>query len=190
MRPSETALPGAIGVSLRESFNTWRASPANSTAARRLSSAIVAQADDAIWTTDEHGIVLTANAASKRLTGLAPTQQCGMPISEILSQTDGEALVLTRSGAQPKVLVARSVIDAGDDRVTAVIAHDISERSRFEDRLAYQASHDALTGLPNRFAVLEHLAEMGREHPGQTRRALHGSRRVQERQRRAGPCGG
>ena len=111
--------------------------------------------------------MLTANDASSRLTGLTIDEQCGRPITEILSQTDGEALVLTRSGVRPKVLVARSVIDAGDDRVTAVIAHDISERSQFEDRLNYQALHDALTGLPNRFAVLEHLDEIAKEHPGQ-----------------------
>ena len=164
---SETALPGAIGISLRESVQHLARVTEQLHRSEALSSAIVAQADDAIWTTDEQGIVLTANTASRRLTGLGTDEQCGMPIGDILSQTDGEALVLTRSGAQPKVLVARSVIDAGDDRVTAVIAHDISERSRFEDRLAYQASHDALTGLPNRFAVLEHLGEMGREHPGQ-----------------------
>ncbi len=163
----DAVLPGAIGISLRHSFLHLANVTGQLHRSEALSSAIVAQADDAIWTTDDAGSVLTANEASSRLTGLTTDEQCGLPINEMLSQTDGEALVLTRSGVQPKVLVARSVVDAGDDRVTAVIAHDISERSQFEDRLNYQALHDALTGLPNRFAVLEHLDQMTKEHPGQ-----------------------
>ena len=162
----DAVLPGAIGVSLQHSFVHLANVTGQLHRSEALSSAIVAQADDAIWTTDDDGIVLTANEASSRLTGLTSDEQLGRPISELLSQTDGDALVLTRSGVRPKVLVARSVVDAGDDRVTAVIAHDISERSQFEDRLSYQALHDALTGLPNRFAVLEHLDEITTNHPG------------------------
>ncbi len=163
----DVGLPGAIGVSLQDSFRHLANVTSQLHRSEVLSSAIVAQADDAIWTTDDAGTVLTANEASSRLTGISTDQQRGRPIGEMLTQTDGEALVLTRSGVRPKVLVARSVVAAGDDRVTAVIAHDISERSRIEDRLSYQALHDALTGLPNRFASLEHLEEMTKEHPGQ-----------------------
>ena len=65
---------------------------------RRSSSAIVAQADDAIWTTDDDGTVLTANDREQYASpGLATDEQCGVPISDMLSQTEGEALVLTRS---------------------------------------------------------------------------------------------
>ena len=35
--------------------------------------------------------------------------------------------------------------------------HDVTERKALEDRLAHQASHDALTGLPNRILFLERL---------------------------------
>lgn len=163
----DAVLPGAIGVSLQHSFLHLASVTGQLHRSEALSSAIVAQADDAIWTTDDDGIVLTANEASSRLTGLTADDQYGRPINELLTQTDGEALVLTRAAPRPKVLVARSVVDAGDDRVIAVIAHDISERSQFEERLSYQALHDALTGLPNRFAVLEHLDQISTEHPGQ-----------------------
>ena len=163
----ETVLPGAIGDSLRQSFVHLASVSGQLHRSEALASAIVDQADDAIWTTDPDDNVLTANDASCRLTGLTADEQCGRSLTEMLSQTEGEAVVLTRSGVPPKVLVARSVIDAGDDRVVAVIAHDISERTQFEDRLNYQALHDALTGLPNRFAVLEHLDEIACDHPGQ-----------------------
>lgn len=48
-----------------------------------------------------------------------------------------------------------------ENRVASVlvIARDISERKRHEDQLLYQASHDTLTGLPNRSLVLDRLQQ-------------------------------
>lgn len=165
--PGETAdLPGAIGVSLRESVRHLAAVTAQLHRSEQLSSAIVTKAADAIWTTDEDGRIRTANEASGHLTRMPPHEQIGRSIGELLSATSGEAVVTVPYGPAPKVLVANSVIESDGEVVSAVIAHDISERSRFEERLAYQANHDALTGLPNRFAVLDHLdhlAQIGAE---------------------------
>jgi len=44
-----------------------------------------------------------------------------------------------------------------DIRGVAIAARDVTERMRFEEHLAHQARHDALTGLYNRAAVLERL---------------------------------
>jgi diguanylate cyclase (GGDEF)-like protein len=164
---SDDELPGAIGESLRNSVRHLATVTQLLQRSEALSSAIITQADDAIWTLDDHGTIRSANTASSRLTGLLPEDQVGRPIAHVVSQTTGEATILTRPGQAPKVLVARSVIDVGDERITAVIAHDISERARYEERLTYQALHDALTGLPNRFAVLEHLEQLAIEHPGE-----------------------
>ena len=69
---------------------------------------------------------------------------------------------------------------------------DVTDRRALEDRLSHQASHDPLTGLPNRTLLINRLetALAGRPHG---RPAGGGdpdrSRRVQERQRHAGPRG-
>ena len=153
-------LPGAIGVSMRESVRRLALVTSQLQRSEQLASAIVTQAADAIWTVDRDGLIRTANDASGRLTRVAPLDQIGRNIHEFLGHTSGETSVCVPTGSSPKVLVAESTIDAGGEQVIAVIAHDISERSRFEERLAYQANHDALTGLPNRFAVLEHLEQL------------------------------
>ena len=153
-------LPGAIGVSMRDSVRHLTTVTAQLHRSEQLSSAIVAQAADAIWTVDADGRIRTANEASGQLTRVPPQLQLGRPIRDFLSQSTGEATVAVPFGPAPKVLVATSVVEVGDEQVTAVIAHDISERSRFEERLTYQANHDALTGLPNRFAVLDRLEQL------------------------------
>ncbi|NIZ92986.1 putative bifunctional diguanylate cyclase/phosphodiesterase [Kineococcus rubinsiae] len=51
---------------------------------------------------------------------------------------------------------------------------DVTERLARESRLAYQAQHDLLTGLPNRLALLEHLSALSAQQERPTR-AGHGS---------------
>jgi diguanylate cyclase (GGDEF)-like protein/PAS domain S-box-containing protein len=45
----------------------------------------------------------------------------------------------------------------GSPRLAIVQVQDISERHNMASRLAHQAAHDELTGLPNRTALMEHL---------------------------------
>jgi diguanylate cyclase (GGDEF)-like protein len=52
----------------------------------------------------------------------------------------------------------------------AALQSEIDERKRAEERLLYDAFHDALTGLPNRALFLDrlqHVIESGRRHPEQ-----------------------
>ncbi|MGY5883667.1 putative bifunctional diguanylate cyclase/phosphodiesterase [Modestobacter lacusdianchii] len=77
---------------------------------------------------------------------------------------------------------ARLVRDDGTERSTVIrFAHvftpgvgagfigtieDITDRLAFEARLAYQANHDPLTGLPNRTLLAEHVADRFRPGAG------------------------
>jgi diguanylate cyclase (GGDEF)-like protein len=150
-------LPGSIGVSLRRSFERLDDTNRRLQASQQLASAIVQQAADAIWTVDPNGLVTSANEASVTLIGTPSEEQIGQPLRVFIPQLDGEVTIVSGTGERARLLIASSEIDGGSERLTAVIARDISERLRYEERLAYQAHHDALTGLPNRFAILDAL---------------------------------
>lgn len=84
----------------------------------------------------------------------------------------GEIELPGRNGAAPlplsKLVVAHRD-ETGEADFLALVARDISERKRFEAELHHQATHDRLTGLPNRFLLLDRLtAELShvRRHGG------------------------
>ena len=158
-------LPGTIGVSITQSFERLEEMTSRLHASEQLASAIVEQAADAIWTIDEHGLITMANDASVELIGIPAPHQVGEPLKLYLPRTNGEVTIQRASGDSARLLVASSEITGGARPLTTVIARDISERLLFEERLAYQAHHDALTGLPNRFAVLEALSTAPEDEP-------------------------
>ena len=70
--------------------------------------------------------------------------------------------IMVRADGEPvycELHVAMSVQDDGR-RFWLVVFQDITERRRTADALRHQATHDELTGLPNRFAVNELLGQL------------------------------
>ncbi len=61
---------------------------------------------------------------------------------------------------RPTSAVVMALFDeAGDLEAVAVICRDIEERKALEQRLAFEAGHDLLTGLPNRQKLFHTLSE-------------------------------
>ena len=69
----------------------------------------------------------------------------------------GESLIL----ATNRIVVRDS---EGIARYLVVVIDDITERKKSEQRIAFMAHHDVLTGLPNRLAIMEKIEEAVARH--------------------------
>jgi diguanylate cyclase (GGDEF)-like protein/PAS domain S-box-containing protein len=73
---------------------------------------------------------------------------------------EAEWRFVRRDGSQFDALLNVSALsDAGGADGLVLVAYDITERKRNEERIAHLAHHDALTGLPARVLLYERLAE-------------------------------
>lgn len=147
---------------------------------------------DAVITTDSLGRISHLNATAERLTGWPLGEARGRMVGEIYRVADernrlrtfdplaagGEAgpdpeapLLTARNGAQYAIEQSVSPIRerSGDIVGTVVVFRDVTKERTLTQELAWQASHDPLTGLVNRheferrLALLADAARMGRE---------------------------
>ncbi|MEM9711224.1 MAG: EAL domain-containing protein, partial [Actinomycetota bacterium] len=130
-------------------------------ASERYARSVIDTASEAVVVVDGDGHIVDTNLALDEAVGL---DVVGRPIVDILPEVDpltlGELdnaeLSLQRRDRRPApVLVSASETRNPDgETVVTLFARDISERKSFEAELEHLASHDSLTGLPNRATVL------------------------------------
>ena len=129
--------------------------------------------------------IVSVNPAFCDLTGWPREEAMGRPSYEILTPGSekeshrqalqavrrtgfwqGELELARRTGEVFPIWLTLSALRNGAGNITHVIAmfSDITERRRIAEQLAYQASHDTLTGLPNRYGIDRLLPRLLNEH--------------------------
>ncbi|XVV11228.1 diguanylate cyclase domain-containing protein [Actinoplanes sp. CA-131856] len=148
--------------------------------------ALFQHAPDLVSVLDVHGNIEYSSPSAKAILGFEQGQLVGSSVFDIVHPDDRDymreqfALLLSRRDAVLR-LQCRSSSAKGEYRwfeFTAsnqmhnpalhgivINARDISENRAFQERLAHEAQHDALTGLPNRRRMQDALGASLRDQP-------------------------
>jgi diguanylate cyclase (GGDEF)-like protein/PAS domain S-box-containing protein len=160
---------------------TWRALAYALGMRRRdaLLKSIVQSSTDCIVCVDEAGIIRTANGSAARLFDCPVYELVDQPIAKFITLLAGDGAG-ARLGALhglirecdarsargdvfpveisvSRVRMHSAGLRPDSERLYTAIVRDIRERRAQQRRLQFQATHDSLTGLPNRAALLTHL---------------------------------
>ena len=153
---------------------------------RDLAQVTLASIGDGVVTTDEAGMVQYINPVAERLTGWSAAEAQGRSINEIYRLRDahsGDLLpvpvreVLTRGQVVARLdhalLLRRDELPIPVQNTAApirsregfligavLVFHDVTVTLNLAQELQHQASHDALTGIPNRRAFERRLGEL------------------------------
>jgi len=143
---------------------------------------LVESAPDATVVLDVNGRILEANHQVRAVFGYEADELIGQPLERMLAvqsrpaadgyrqrfTTDPRPTVLgdadelcgrRKDGTEFPIEVVVGPIETPEGTVVTAAIRDVTERRDFERRLAHQASHDELTGLPNRSLFVEQLAD-------------------------------
>ena len=148
---------------------------------RRLAAKAFESIAEGILVTDDKRNIVSVNKAACTITGYQPEELLGQQPSMLRSSRHDEAFYVAmwkgvddtgfwhgeawgkrKNGEEfPQLWSISAVVDeAGKTSHYVGACADISSLKLYEERLRYQAHHDALTALPNRFQFQERFKEM------------------------------
>src|SRR5581483_906803 len=142
--------------------------------------ALVEAAVDAIVTADATGRIVEWNPAAERLFGYTAAEVMGRPLTILMPEgmreahergvdrfaSSGAGRIMGRTveleavradGTLFPIELSLSTWTTGEGRFFTGMIRDITERRGVHDKLAHQALHDPLTGLPNRSLVVDRI---------------------------------
>ena len=154
---------------------TWRA-VASALGIKRsdaLLRSVVDASTDAIICIDAQGTIRTANPAASRIFGCVHAALFDAELAEFIPGFQGdvdiglaalagtalERAAQTVDGRKLPVEITLSRVATEDGLFTAIV-RDVSERQAQQRALEHQATHDPLTGLPNRTALARYLGTL------------------------------
>ncbi|MDA8183120.1 MAG: putative bifunctional diguanylate cyclase/phosphodiesterase [Acidimicrobiales bacterium] len=141
---------------------------------------LLESAPDAMIVLDSSGRIVEANDEAERIFGYAPDTLTGSNITALLPErqrhlaahyqeafasdphnlkvgVDDEVFAVRADGSEFLVEALLGSIDTPDGTLVTVAVRDVTERRELERHLAHQATHDHLTGLPNRAQFVDRL---------------------------------
>lgn len=133
---------------------------------------ILASMDDAFFAIDMNGYVNYLNEKGAELLGKSPPLLLGRmvweraphlkktPLFKYVNQAKGSMRPETFQWQDPANQLWYQVKAFPSDELISVFFTDISTIKRNENRMRHQATHDSLTGLPNRLALSQTLQEL------------------------------
>ncbi len=160
---------------------------------REMAQITLRRMGDGVITLDGHGRVLYLNALAENMCGWSSARAAGHAVSEVLpASRDGERLSWLSiyhqaselrsgeflsgraeftpvNGRRVEIEYTFSLFGDGRNELQAAVLvfRDVTERTRLVERLAFDATHDALTGLLNRRgfrAEVDRFIEESRAH--------------------------
>jgi diguanylate cyclase (GGDEF)-like protein/PAS domain S-box-containing protein len=141
--------------------------------------ALMDSSTDVLTLSDENGLLTYVSSAAKRALGYTPSDLEGHPLLDLVDSEHRPAVAARLEDVVSRGMGARSSMDVlavhvslerrwyewtfqnmlGDSLVQGMVVQqrDVSDRLQAQRALAHAASHDDLTGLPNRGELLRRM---------------------------------
>ena len=135
---------------------------------------ILENAAEGIVTIDPAGNIENFNKAAESIFGYRAAEVINTSFARMMSDfnithllknsmttdyTEQELIGIKKTSAMFPMRVSISEVTVADIHVFTLLIQDVSDRHAFESMLSHQATHDALTGLPNRSLLYDRLTQ-------------------------------